>query len=155
MSARSFARKCGKCRNDAVQIASVHYETLVEQNGREHRVVLPDFVVPRCGACGAIVLDGVANLQISRAVRQAAGLLTPEQISENRLRLGLARQEMADCLGVPTAVLARWETGVQLQPRALDRFLRAFFALPQLRTRLAENALSVADVEGSRADCPH
>jgi hypothetical protein len=41
---------------------------------------VPEFRVPRCQNCGAMVLDDDANDQITEALRQQLGLLSPQQI---------------------------------------------------------------------------
>src|SRR6266545_1183860 len=115
MTERAFSRKCGKCRERAVALANVPYTTQVDHDGRKYVVSLPALTVPRCNNCGTIVLDEEANRQISEAFRQQAGLLTPEQIRQKRVVLGLTQQELADQLGVAVSTLSRWETGAQIQ----------------------------------------
>ena len=134
---RASSRKCGQCRERAVELASVPYSVQVDYEGSKFTVTIPSLTVPRCGNCGTIALDEEANRQISAAFRSQVGLLTPEQIHENRVALGLTEQGLADLLGVTAAALSRWEEGAQMQSRSLDRFLRAFFDLPELRCKLA------------------
>ena len=81
--------------------------------------------------CGTISLDAVATDAIDAAFRKQAGLLSPEQIREQRLALGLTQQTLADLLGIGVHTLSRWENGGQIQQRAFDRLLRAFFTVPQ------------------------
>jgi putative zinc finger/helix-turn-helix YgiT family protein len=137
MTERQFSKKCGKCRARAVALAAVPYTTQIDHDGRKYTVTIPDLVVPRCGTCGTIVLDEEANRQISAAFRTQAGLLSPEEIRQHRVALGLTQQALADLLGVAVSTLSRWETGAQIQQRSLDRFLRASFALPELRQALS------------------
>jgi putative zinc finger/helix-turn-helix YgiT family protein len=133
MTERVFAKKCGKCRQRAVALATVPYTVQIDHDGRKYTVTIPDLVVPQCANCGTIVLDEEANRQISAAFRREAGLLSPEEIRQHRVNLGLTQQALADLLGVAVSTLSRWETGAQIQQRSLDRFLRAFFVLPELR----------------------
>jgi putative zinc finger/helix-turn-helix YgiT family protein len=122
-----------------VALANVPYTTQIDHDGRKYTVTIPDFVVPRCDHCGTIALDEEANRQISAAFRKEAGLLAPEQIRQLRSARGLTQQALADLLGVAVSTLCRWETGAQIQQRSLDRFLRAFFALPELQRALADD----------------
>jgi len=138
MAERVFAKKCGKCRERAVVLTPVPYTVQIDHDGRKYTIVLPALVVPRCGNCGTIALDEEANRQISAAFRQQAGLLSPDQLRRHRIALGLTQQALADLLGVAVSTLSRWENGWQIQQRAFDRFLRAFYALPELRKALAE-----------------
>jgi putative zinc finger/helix-turn-helix YgiT family protein len=142
MSERAFSKKCSKCRQRAVALAVAPYTTQIDHDGRKYTVAIPDLVVPQCANCGTISLDDEANRQISAAFRQQAGLLTPEQIRAHRAALGLTQQALADLLGVAVATLSRWETGAQIQQRALDRFLRSFFKIPELRQALEHEGIS-------------
>jgi putative zinc finger/helix-turn-helix YgiT family protein len=137
MTERLFSPKCGKCRQRSMALAKVPYSTSIDHDGRTYTITIPDLIVPRCGNCGTIALDEEANRLISEAFRKQAGLLTPEQIRQHRASLGMTQQDMADQLGLAVSTLSRWETGAQIQQRALDRFVRAFFLLPQLRRALA------------------
>jgi len=136
MGERIFSRKCGKCRQRAVELATVPYETHVEFDGRNYLVSLPALSVPRCGNCGDISIDEGADQQISDAFRRVAQLLSPEQIKEGRQQLGLTEQKLADLLGVAVSTLAQWESGGRVQQRPLDGLLRAIFDLPELRRYL-------------------
>jgi putative zinc finger/helix-turn-helix YgiT family protein len=98
-----------------------------------------------------MVLDEEANLRISAAFREQAGLLSPEEIRQYRTALGLKQQELADLLGVAVSTLSRWETGAQIQQRSLDRFLRSFFKLPELRRSLADDGFRLPAVVGAEA----
>jgi putative zinc finger/helix-turn-helix YgiT family protein len=142
MNERLFSPKCGKCHERAVALTRVSYSTPIDHDGRTYTITLPEFIVPRCGNCGTIALDEEANRQISDAFRKQAGLLTPEQIRQLRLGLSMTQQDMSDQLGLAVSTLSRWETGAQIQQRALDRFVRAFFLLPQLRRALANGQIN-------------
>src|SRR5262249_51252387 len=90
----------------------------------------------RCRNCGAMILDTEANRQISLAFRRQVGLLTPDEIREKREALGLKQGELAAYLSVAPATLSRWENGVQIQQRCMDKLLRLFFDLPEVRFAL-------------------
>jgi putative zinc finger/helix-turn-helix YgiT family protein len=139
MTDRLFSKKCGnpRCRQSAVALATVPYSVSIDHDGRKYNVNMAALTAPRCAVCGTLVLDDEANRQISDAFRHAAGLLGPEQIRDSRLALGLKQQELADSLGVAVSTLSRWETGAQIQQRSLDRFLRLFFAMREVRQALA------------------
>ena len=132
-SMQPFPWKCGTCRERALAPAVVDYHEEVEHDGRAYKVRIPGLHVLRCENCGALVLDDEANLKVSEALRAEAGLLTPEEIRSRREELGLTQKQLAEALQVGEWTLSRWETGGQIQQRSLDRFLRAFFELPELR----------------------
>jgi putative zinc finger/helix-turn-helix YgiT family protein len=137
-STKPFPWKCGGCGERVVQSASVDYSVTIEHDGRSYEVEVPELQVARCEACGEVVLDDEANERISDAVRAQLGLLAPAQIRQNRERLGLTNQQLASALGIGEANLARLESGGQIQPRALDRLLRLYFGVEQVRTLLSD-----------------
>jgi putative zinc finger/helix-turn-helix YgiT family protein len=95
--------------------------------------------VPQCANCQTISIDDGADQQISAAFRRAARLLAPEDIREGREKLGLTQKEFANLLGVGESTVSRWETGAQIQQRALDRFLRVCFSSPTAVKLLASD----------------
>ena len=62
--------------------------------------------------------------------RREARLLTPDEIRDGREKLGLTQKQFANLLGVGEATVSRWETGAQVQQRAMDRFVRLCFTSP-------------------------
>jgi len=115
----------------------VPYTTEAEYDGRTYEVTVAELKVPRCQSCGELVLDTAANRQITEALRRHLGLLTPAQIRRNRETLGLTQRQLASHLGIAEATLSRWETGAQIQQRALDRLLRLYFSSASVRAALA------------------
>jgi putative zinc finger/helix-turn-helix YgiT family protein len=134
---RPFPWKCSHCRQREVHPAEMAYTTEVVHDGRAYCLTLPALRAPRCRACGGIVLDTDANQQISQAFRKQAHLLAPEEIRQKRKELNLTQEQLAALLGVAEATLSRWETGAQIQQRSLDKLLRLFFELPEVRHALA------------------
>ena len=130
MTTRTYPKRCGKCGQKAMQLATVLYATTIEHDGRAYRVEIPALTVPRCGNCQALSIDDEADQQISAAFRHAARLLAPAEIRQGREKLGLTQKQFANLLGVGEATVSRWETGAQIQQRALDRFLRVCLASP-------------------------
>jgi len=81
-----------------------------------------------CSVCGMEVgtVEQTAKTQraVSDAYRKATGLLTGEEIRENRTRFGLSQKALADRMTVGIASIRRWEGGI-IQSRAMDKALRA------------------------------
>jgi putative zinc finger/helix-turn-helix YgiT family protein len=138
MAERAFSKKCGKCGQRAVALATVPYSIQIDHDGRKYFIEIPALTVPRCSNCGALSIDEVADREVDNAFRQEAGLLTPEQIWNGRDKLGLTQRELAHLLGVAPETVCRWENGGQIQQRSMDRFLRICFAYPQIRAVLAD-----------------
>jgi len=125
-----------------MSLQRVPYSIQVDHDGRKYQVTVPDLLLPKCSNCGEIALDEQASRDIDTAFRRVAGLLSPEEIREGRTRLGLNQQAFADQLGIAVSTLSRWENGVQVQQRVMDRILRAFFDVAPLREYL-RNLLGV------------
>ena len=130
MTDRSYPKRCGKCGQKQMHLATMQYAATVEHDGRAYRVELPALTAPRCKNCKSISVDDDADCQISAALRREARLLSPDEIRQGRERLGLTQKQFANLLGIGESTVSRWETGAQIQQRALDRFLRVCLASP-------------------------
>jgi putative zinc finger/helix-turn-helix YgiT family protein len=130
MTIRNYPKRCGKCGQKRMELATVPYTKTIEHDGRAYRVEISSLTVPRCANCQTISIDDEADRQISVAFRREARLLAPEEIRQGREKLGLTQKQFANLLGVGEATVSRWETGAQIQQRAMDRFLRVCFASP-------------------------
>jgi putative zinc finger/helix-turn-helix YgiT family protein len=130
MTTRTYPKRCGKCGEKKMKLATMPYSTTIEHDGRAYRVEIPALTVPQCANCQAISIDDDADQQISAAFRREARLLTPEEFRQGREKLGLTQKQFANLLGVGESTVSRWETGAQIQQRAMDRFLRVCFASP-------------------------
>ncbi len=129
MTTRTYPKRCGKC-GKKMELVTVPYGMTIEHDGRAYRVEIPALTVPRCAHCQRISIDEEADREISAAFRREAHLLTPEEIRQSREKLDLTQKQFAQLLGVGEATVSRWETGAQIQQRAMDRFLRVCFARP-------------------------
>jgi putative zinc finger/helix-turn-helix YgiT family protein len=128
-----------------MELASVPYATTIEHDGRSYEVHIPALTVPRCGHCGRISFDDEADREVSAAFRARAGLLSPEAIRQGREKLGLTQKQFAAMLAVGESTVSRWETGAQIQQRALDRFMRVFFDCRNVRAIVSAQMIAEAD----------
>jgi DNA-binding transcriptional regulator YiaG len=139
MTDRVFPKACGNCRQHSMALAIIPYDIDVTHDGRTYHVHIPLLTVPRCRACGRIVIDDEAGDIIQVAFRKEARLLSPKEIRQGRLAIGYTnQQEFANCLNVAVATVSRWENGVQVQQRFHDGVLRAFFSVPDFRQFMEE-----------------
>jgi putative zinc finger/helix-turn-helix YgiT family protein len=152
---RTYPKRCGKCGQKKMHLATMLYATTIEHDGRAYRVEIPALTVPQCGNCKAVSIDDEADQQISAAFRRAARLLMPEEIREGREKLGLTQKQFANLLGVGEATVSRWETGAQIQQRAMDRFLRVCLAsqaaVEMLRSDFQPSARGAKSIKPSGA----
>ena len=100
MTTRTYPKRCGKCGQRAMRLATVPYARTIEHDGRAYQVEIPAFTVPQCGNCQAISIDDEADHQISAAFRREAQLLAPEEIRQGREKLALTQKQFANLLGV-------------------------------------------------------
>ena len=133
MKPRPFPWRCPTCQKRAVTPTVVDYTTEMEHDGRAYTLLLPRLEVLECGECRARMLPDAASEKIVDALRAQAGLLTPAEIREARKALGLTQEQLASFLRVAKETVSRWETGGQIQQRAMDLLLRVFFGVPEVR----------------------
>jgi DNA-binding transcriptional regulator YiaG len=139
---KPFPRFCDVCRAKTVWPERLAYRSQVRHDGVLHDIETPELVVPRCRDCGALYFDNYAEEQISKALRDQLHLLSPQQIRTNRVVLGLSGPELAARIGVAPNLLTNWEDGLQIQSRAHDNLLRAFFALPEVRSAFGAEGIN-------------
>src|SRR5438445_777368 len=116
-AARPFPWKCHHCFKNAVDMATVSYDTEVRHDGRLHKFTVPELRIPVCEACGQKVFTEKVDDQISAALRCHLHLLCPEEIRAGLERLNMTQREAADRLGIAEATLSRWLTDTQIQSR--------------------------------------
>ena len=133
MQMKPYPWKCPTCREKSVQPAVVDYRASLQHDGIPCDIQIAQLSVPRCERCGALVMIDSACKAVSDALRDAAGVLKPETIQQNREAVGLSPEELAELMGVGAATLERWESGGQIQSRCQDRLLRSFFQSPDIR----------------------
>jgi DNA-binding XRE family transcriptional regulator len=114
-----------------------NYSTTLEHDGRSYPVAVPNLPILECSVCGYRTLDREANSMLGVALRDAAGLMQPQNIRECREELKLSQKALADHLSIAPATLSRWETGAQIQQRGYDEKMRLYFKFPMVRRELA------------------
>ncbi len=80
-----------------------------------------------CERCGletsTLEQAAAAQKSLSEGYKQAAGLMTGEELSCRRKNLNLSQAELAGLLNIGVASIKRWESGL-IQTRSMDRLLR-------------------------------
>jgi putative zinc finger/helix-turn-helix YgiT family protein len=130
---RSYPWKCRNCGNRAVEPAVVDYSAEVEHDGRPYSLEIPNLSILECQVCHSRILTDEAHEKVTEALRAKAGLLTPKEIREQRKLLRLNQEQFAKYLRVAKETVSRWETGGQIQQRAMDLLIRLFFGVPAVR----------------------
>ncbi len=131
--ARPFPWKCRNCGHQAVRPKVLNYETEMEHDGRLYSLTIPNLEILECDACHNRTLPDAALRRIVDQLRAKAELLTPEEIREQRLRLGLTQEELAKLLRVAEETVSRWESEKQIPQRAMNDFMEVLFNVPEAR----------------------
>jgi putative zinc finger/helix-turn-helix YgiT family protein len=135
---RPFPWRCLECKAREVYPLATDYTTTVKHDGRAYTIRIPDLEIPTCRNCGTQVFSVADDDRIFAALRARLGLLTPQEIQQQRGRLEITQQELADKLGVDIDQIARWEAGELVQARAMDNLLRLFFESEEVRLLLRQ-----------------
>lgn len=128
MEGQPFSPKCWKCKRPDVARATIPYTLEAAHDGLTYHVEIPGLIVPKCGNCGTLVFDSLANSQVDDAIRRTVGILAPEEIRAGREHLGYSPQQLAVALGVGSSLLLAWENGERFQPLEVDTSMRRLFA---------------------------
>ena len=136
--ARPFPRPCSECGKLEVRLATIAYDAEIKHDGRMHTFPIPQLQVNKCDACGEIYFDNLTDDQISQALRDHLGLLSPEQIRERLAALGLNQKEFGEQIAVAPETISRWLSGTHIQSRAMDKLMRMFFEREEAKPKHLE-----------------
>lgn len=143
LQARTMCADCGKRR---LVETVVEKTTNIQYEGKMYEVHVPNLIVLKCTNCGTIYLDNRADEQYRRTLRDLLGLLQPEEIKSNRIRLKLHQEQLAANLNIAAESLSRWENGHVIQSQSHNLLLRTYFTMPAFRacvTKLEQSSISV------------
>ncbi len=126
---KTFPIRCVECGRVEVHPVIIPFEIDKNQDGKLYHLRIPKLHANRCENCGEIYLGSEADAQISAALREEIGLLTPEQIRGNLAALNLNQKEAAEQMGIAPETMSRWLTGAMIQSRAMDNLLRRFLRM--------------------------
>lgn len=115
--------ECPMCGSKRVRDA---IETEVFEYGSGSDVVELKAQVPlhTCTQCDFEFTNELAEIRRHEAVCNYLGILTPNEITSLRNRLGMTRAKLSDLTSLGEASLGRWERGALFQNKACDKLLR-------------------------------
>ena len=116
--------KCPICGNGFLEDVKSDYETFVKDSGREIRIIVNNLGRKRCSNCKEDFLDDEALDRIQKEKYRKLDLLTPEELKIIRAKLGYTQEEMAELLSVGKKSYFRWENGLSIQNKSIDRYIR-------------------------------
>ncbi len=144
-----YPKKCAECGGSVeVSSESIPFEM------RGEAVLVDGIEHGRCTVCGEsyLSLDATERLQKEavRLLREAKGLLPPQEIRDLRHSLGLSQAAFESLLGVGAKTVVRWEKGTVFQSATADRLMRLIRHMPELAVTLTNGQLYAA-VRGDTA----
>lgn len=115
--------ECPMCGSKRVRDA---IETEVFEYGSGSDAVELKAQVPlhTCTQCDFEFTNELAEIRRHEAVCNYLGILTPNEITSLRNRLGMTRAKLSDLTSLGEASLGRWERGALFQNKACDKLLR-------------------------------
>ncbi len=132
--------RCPVCRQHSMKRVEREFAFEVAYDGRgPYTIRIPDLAVIACTnpACrpenpgDQVLHDDATTWRITIETYRQLGLLTPEEIREQREKLGLTQQQLGELLGLGGNSLSRWENGRVYQSRSIDTLLRIVFEVPE------------------------
>lgn len=114
---------CPVC--EAGQMVAQWEKTTFEYGAGQNIATLSAYVpIHKCTECGYEYLAEDAMRIRHEEVCRHLGVLTPREIKEVRIRLGMSREAFAGLTGIGSASLARWEAGSLIQNKSHDNLIR-------------------------------
>lgn len=105
-----------------------------------------------CNVCGEVYLTLAATEHLQQEavglLREAHGLLSPQEIRDIRRSLGLSQAAFEAVLGVGAKTVVRWENGAVFQSATADRLMRLIRHRPELAATLTSGQLYAAPLRG-------
>jgi len=136
MNAISFRQKCYKCKQSTNALVNINYSITLSHDNRDYNINIDKLAAIQCASCFNVVLPDSSMDIIYDDLRRQTGLLMPEEIKQHREALGYTTKQLGDMFDVGQGTVERWESGGQFHLRTMDAYLRAFFAVPELRKYL-------------------
>ena len=121
--------KCLVCGKGITKLASIDFYGGKKYEGTTIEIRVPKLQIQKCDKCGEKVFDISVDAQITKALRDKIGLLSPETINKECIRLGYTIDGLAVKIGSTPAMIDLWLNDLALQKRELDNKMRELFGL--------------------------
>jgi len=120
---RGKAKECPLCGRESLLHKSGEY---LIRHPKSNAIVarVPDLEWEECSECGEHFLDDKAMVRIEEEKYRSRKLLLPRELKAIRESFGLTQLQMAKVLNVGEKTYCRWENGLSMQTKALDRLVR-------------------------------
>ena len=135
---RPYPRRCAVCGEVSVSRCHIPYNAEVRHDGKLHAFSIARLGIDQCERCGEQFFTASTDEEINLALRSYLGLLTPSEIRSGLALCGVNQKEFAEHLGIAAETVSRWLTGASIQTRSLDKLMRLYFIMPNVRAALSD-----------------
>lgn len=123
--------KCPLCGEGILEDEISDHDMYIRKGARNVKITIKNLAIKRCSKCKEDFVPKEAVEQLQAEKHKRRGLLTLEQLKEIRTKLGYTQEEMAGLLGLGKKTYFRWERGLFLQNKAMDRYVRLIAENPE------------------------
>ncbi len=116
--------KCPICNEGFLEKIVSDYSTFVKDGAREIRILVKNLQRDKCPKCNEEFLPQEALDRIEVEKYQKLELLTPTELKMIREKLSFTQEEMSDLLWVGKKSYFRWENGLSVQNKSIDKYIR-------------------------------
>lgn len=135
---RPYPRRCFACGKDTVNQTCIPHDAKVRHDGKLHAFHIPSLQIDQCEHCGEQYFTSDTDEQINLGLRKHLGLLTPQDIRSGIESCKVSQKTFAEHLGIAQETVSRWLNEGVTQTRSLDKMMRLYFAMPSVRSALAD-----------------
>lgn len=136
--------KCPVCNIGFLETITSDYSTVIKDGQQEVVLTISNLKRENCPNCNEEFLGPEALKIIEDAKYKQLGLLTPDELRMIREKLGLTQEQISSLLGVGKKSYFRWENGLSIQNKSIDRYIRLVNENPK-------NILVLLDLQKQKA----
>jgi len=146
---KPYPRRCSVCGEVAVAKCWIPYEAEVRHDGKLHAFSIASLGIDQCERCEEQFFTTSTDEEINLALRRHLGLLAPNEIRAGLDLCGVNQKEFAEQLGIAAETVSRWLTGASIQTRSLDKLMRLYFTMPNVRAALSNAEIAPVEQRAS------
>ena len=151
--AKPYPRRCAVCGDVSVSRCRIPCNAEVRHDEKLHAFSIASLGIDQCERCGEQFFTKSTDEEINLALRSHLGLLTPHEIRAGLNLCDVNQKEFAEHLGIAAETVSRWLTGASIQTRTLDKLMRLYFTMPDVR--VAPSNVEAVPIENrASADSP-
>jgi len=123
--------KCPACNKGFLEEIISDYVTYAKDGNEKIQITVKNLKREICPICKEEYLGTEALDRVEEEKYRALNLLTPDQLKNIRKNLSLTQTEMANLLSVGEKSYFRWENGLSVQNKSIDKYIRLVYEHPE------------------------